>query len=499
MRVQFVAALAYVLVVGSAWANDEALDRARALYRQLDDAAQCESGLPAAREFWRSSAFETLEDEIQSAFLSGVMGCAWSLRDWQGAIAAARDARSRGAPWPNYALLQLGIIARNDALTVESFDALALSDAKTLSMMPMRFAWGATNAAARLDPTDAAALRIHNTLETHQYADPDGIPDDALRIDHARLLVAVGHIERARRRLESVVEPRQIMILRIDRRFDALRGDASFERRLDIVAAAHASLARARAAMAAEPRKLVLVLDVAQALRILGENADALALLNRHIEAARAADGASRYDDIGEQINWLLNEKGYALYDLARPEEARNAFSAAIAAGEGGQWNVSQTINFASMLAGEGRAADALEVIRTVGQASPYGDMWAAAVRVCAGQQLEQRETVEEALGFMRAHIDDNVAAMTRAYLCANDLDAAAALYIRRLENSAWRESALVALQSYRWTGTQTLPQNAILIDRVNQVRARADVQAAINAVGRIEESPLHAIYWGDV
>ena len=484
---------------GLAGANEYALTRAQALYEQMSDDAQCEAALPAAREFWRSSDFRTLPEQAQSLVLNRIMGCAWALEDVQAAVAASRAAQALNADWADYALLQVGVRFRDDPLAVEAFHALNASDAELVARLPSRFVWGVLRASRRTDPSGAAALRIHEALAQRSYAYPEGGADDGLRVEHARLLAAAGQTARARERLASVIEPRQLMLIRIDRAFDSLRGEGAFERRLDVLAGAEASVARAQAAAAAAPRKLALVLEVAQAMRVLGRNEEALALLERHIAAAQAPDAATRYEDVSEYLNWLLNERAYALYELRRPAEAREAFGLSIAVGEGGEWSVSQVINFASMLQAEGRAADALEVVRTVGHASTYGDMWVAAARACAAEQLGDAATLSEAMAFLRAHTDDNVSAMARAHLCVNDLDAAAALYIRRLSDPEERGSALIALQVYRRPPNPSLPRETLLLERLAQVRARADVRAAVEAVGRIEEVPLFSVYWGDV
>ncbi len=478
-------------------ANEYAMQRARSLYGQLRDSAQCEAALPNAREFWRSSDFATLTTEVRSAVLYEMMNCAWRLADGAAAIAVSRNARALGAGWANYSLLQLGIRFEDDALTLEAFHAMAERDRETLTSMPWRFAWGAVRAANDIDPSGARALSVHDVLAALPYAPSEGGFDDGLRMDHALLLVAAGQTARARERVSTVIDPRQVMILRIDRRFDALRQDPAFAERLDIEAAAEADLARGRARAADEPTKLQGFLDVAQSLRGLGRREEALALLDHHISRAQAAD-AGGYEDVAESLNWLLNERAYVLYDLDRAVEARQAFGLSIAAGEDGQWSVSQVINFASMLVAEQRPRDAIEVVRTVGRASPYGDMWIAAVRACAAAQTGDAALQETALAFLREHAEDNYAAMARANLCVNDLDAAAALYILRLNNVQERTAALLALQLYRTPPGSSLPNDAVLRERLNRVRDRPDVQAALAAVGRIEQVPLQNVYWGD-
>jgi hypothetical protein len=491
--------MAAALTIGAAYADEFALQRARALYGQLRDHNQCEAALPAARSFWASSDFGTLQNDVRARFLYEVMRCAWSLQDGPGAIAAGIEARRAGATWADFALLRLGVRFEDHALAVEAFHALSLSAPKTFRELESRYIWGALRAAARTDSSGAAELRIHELLVALGYAFPENLPDDSLRVEHARLLAGRGDWDRARARLAAVIDPREVMVLRVDRAFAPLRADAAFAARLDVAAAAEASLARARETAARDPRKLAGVLDLAQALRALGRDEEALAELDRAIAAAQAEDGASRFDDVRDYLNWLLNERGYVLYDLNRPEEARQAFGLSIAVGESGQWSVSQVINFATMLQSEGRAADALEVVQTVGDASPYGLMWVAAVRACAAEQLNNAALRAEALAYLREHEDDNVSARTRALLCVNDLDGAAALYVRRLGDPLHRESALLALQNYRRPHRPALPRDDILHGRVDQVRLRPEVQAAVAAVGHIEDVPLQSVYWGDI
>lgn len=494
-----VAAMLTALTAGAARADADAMRQAQTLYTQLRDTAQCPAALPVARTFAASAPFSALPAAVRETLLYEIMSCAWSQEDGEAAAAATRAARDAGASWADYVLLQIGVRFQLDAAAVEGLHALSASDPAQFDTLPARFVWGALRAARRLDPGGDEALRVHEALAARNYAFPDNDADDSLRVDHARLLTARGEVARARARLETVIDPRLILTLRIDRTFDPLRGDAGFERRLDVAAAAEASLARARAEAARDPRKLSRVLALAQALRTLGRNEEALAVLDQAITKAQGAGGAASFDDTPQYLNWILNEKAYVLYDLNRPNEARNVFGESIAVGEEGEPSVSQVINFASMLAAEGRAADAIQVVSTVGEASPYGDMWVASVRACAAQQIGDAALRDEAMAFLRSHEDDNVAALARALLCVNDIDAAAALYIRRLGDPAERAGALIALQTYRRTPRPALPQEQTLYERLEQVRARADVRAAVEAVGRIEEVPLRSVYWGDV
>lgn len=487
---------AWLLLAASATANEYALQRARNLHAQLLDRAQCEAALPAAREFWRSSEFATISVETRTALLTEMVQCAVRLQDADAAIAFAQASKALGASRADFILLVLGVTFDRDTVAIDAFHAAAVNSRSLVARMPWRLAWGALNAAHDLDPSGASELRVHDVLSTLSYAPEEGGFDDSLRTQHALLLLTAGQPDRARERVSTVLEPRQVMIMRVDRRFDALHQDSTFLARLDVRAAAEADLARARST--ARPNNLNDVLRIAQALRSLGRHDEALALLDHHIARAQAPAGGG-YEDVEDSLNWLLNERAYTLYDLDQADEAREAFGNSIAVGESGDWNVSQVINFASMLISEQRPRDALEVVRTVGRTSPYGDMWIAAVRACAAAQLGDTALQETSLTYLRAHVDDNVAALARALLCVNDLDGAAALYVQRLSDLEQRRGALLALQRYRSPLGSALPYTAVLRERLERVRERPEVQAAVAAVGRIEDVPLQSVYWGDV
>lgn len=84
-----------------------------------------------------------------------------------------------------------------------------------------------------------------------------------------------------------------------------------------------------------------------------------------------------------------------------------------------------------------------------------------------------------------------------RALLCANDLDGAERLLIRRLEAPDPAEM-LTALQDYSG-GAYAAPNLKELDRRLSVVAARPAVQAAIARTGRILKLPLSRTYWGGV
>ncbi|WP_416055732.1 hypothetical protein [Stenotrophomonas maltophilia] len=70
------------------------------------------------------------------------------------------------------------------------------------------------------------------------------------------------------------------------------------------------------------------------------------------------------------------------------------------------------------------------------------------------------------------------------------DLDGAAAVLIAQLESPEERTSTLVSLQDMRVY--PSLPAEAQSDERWRALKRRADVQAAVARVGRIEQYPLY-------
>jgi hypothetical protein len=81
----------------------------------------------------------------------------------------------------------------------------------------------------------------------------------------------------------------------------------------------------------------------------------------------------------------------------------------------------------------------------------------------------------------------------SHAYLCVGNIDAAAALMVRRLNDRVEREGALLALQLFQRMETRQMPMEVIELQRVDEVRDRPEVRAAVAAVGRIEQTPIYA------
>jgi hypothetical protein len=227
----------------------------------------------------------------------------------------------------------------------------------------------------------------------------------------------------------------------------------------------------------------------ARVLDAAGRDEEAIALLDAAL-ARHAADPAV-YEDAEEFANWLGDTRGQLLYNVGRFDEGRAHMRAAALMQEHGEVNVSNILNYASHLLSEGLAKDALEQLPQVGEPSPYGRGVLESIRSCAAGLLGDEPQRSESLEYLKAHGRDNPSALSRAYLCANDLDGAAAWMIERLADRELRGNALLALQAMPDSAGDALPVRKMLLEHMAAVRARPDVREAADAVGRIESLPV--------
>ncbi|TCM17127.1 tetratricopeptide repeat protein [Novosphingobium sp. PhB165] len=232
------------------------------------------------------------------------------------------------------------------------------------------------------------------------------------------------------------------------------------------------------------PGLLALPIDLAATQRALGQGDKALATL----EAARP-DGAlaKQFSDRKDRINWWWDGMARTYEQLGRYDKAVEAYQAAIALGEYGKPNFSQTINLAYLHIRFGHQQDAMTVLapfadQPVAIASPYGMMEFHLAHGCAAQALGQTDAANADLAYAVAHAKDHPEAFTDLQLCLGRIDTAAAAMIARLNDPTLRIDALAQLSDYRAlpAGVPPGPFDA----GMQVLRGRADVQAAIARAG---------------
>jgi tetratricopeptide (TPR) repeat protein len=314
--------------------------------------------------------------------------------------------------------------------------------------------------------------------------------DDHLRLGHARLLLARGRIEEARKLLSTVIEIHALARIRSDRLFDPLRADPAFEARLDLAAAAERDLAYSLAMMEEKPRTISAVNRHITKLLIVRRLDEALALADSTL--AQDAVNPKAFSDGDESRRWLLDRRAAVLEALGRYAEATDSLLEAANQLEHRRSNVSNMINLASHLVRDGRPVEAMRLLEGIREPTRYGQAWIEANRSCGAVQIGNEAERQRSLEYLKAHEADNVSALSQALLCSNDVDGAAALMIRRLGSQRTSGDALLALQERPDTGLELQGFRKLLRDRFAALRAREDVLAAATAIGRIELLPVH-------
>lgn len=311
---------------------------------------------------------------------------------------------------------------------------------------------------------------------------PDGVPADHAWARLALVRSAGGDLAGARAAVAGVGAPNIIAWMRSDRRFDAIIDRDRPE--LDPARAADAWVTRIEALAAASPRSLALRRELGYALLIAGRPEPALAL------ADAVLAGRHGFDDIGD-LHWMLNHRAVALRRLGRTDDALAALTAAAAMEEDGHPNVSQVLNLGSLLVDLERPEDALAAVTRLDGMSGYGALVQATVRMRA--QLQSGRPEDAAVWFDRiqAGRDDGPMILFEALLWNGRLDDAAMQLQAMLDQPDRRADALDWCQDY--LGSEPLPGRLPFVEARRTLLARADVRAAVEAVGRLEPPGIHA------
>lgn len=315
----------------------------------------------------------------------------------------------------------------------------------------------------------------------------EGVAPDSLWFDLARLQLAQGNVDRAAQVARRIVNPRQVMMLIVDRRFDRITSAEGFER--DLKAVYSTALQRANARSWAKPASLDGRLD-AILLRIAGGRPDeALKLAEEVVARVVDGDGATYYSDFGDNYAWVQNNRARALGRLGRWDEALSQLRKAARRPESGGVNVSQSLNLGMMYAMLNRGDDADDAISEIGPMSGYGRTVEASVRLLVALQRDDAAAVQRQLDYLREHRDESPANYQEALVHAGRDEAAIDWLIERLRSERWRADALAEMQDY--LDVTLAPVEAERMTRWRRIVALPRVQAALQPVGRIIAVPM--------
>jgi hypothetical protein len=156
--------------------------------------------------------------------------------------------------------------------------------------------------------------------------------------------------------------------------------------------------------------------------------------------------------------------------------------------------------NFAGLLWQAGRPQESLTYIQRLEplaaeHANEYGRMWVTGHATCANAALGRNSEAATALRRLQAQPKINAAAHNMALLCMGDLDASERLVIQRLE-SGDPADMLLSLQRYQLETSEGPGLDAVR-KRLNEVRERPAVRAAIERIGRTLTLPIDRTYYG--
>jgi hypothetical protein len=312
---------------------------------------------------------------------------------------------------------------------------------------------------------------------------------DTLWRDLALMLIEHNDPKRAATVAQRIRSAGTALSMRVDKRFDpiARRYPQAFD--VDYLLAAQIQAARAR--IKAHPDQLEPVQRLQDRLIEKGQNAEVLVISEAAVAHAERGDGEKTFTDFGDSYNWVLNQRSLALAHEGHWDDAVREMTRAARRPEGSGVNVSQSINLAGLYTDLNEPDKAAAAIVEPGEMSPMGSMQLHYVRLQIAMEKNDTRSIAKHMAYLRTHRTDDIATWQRALLRHDDLDAAAALLIQRLNASDWRSDALVQMQHY--VRSEQTPTMKIMDQRWNIVTSRPDVQAALTKVGRVERFSITA------
>lgn len=271
--------------------------------------------------------------------------------------------------------------------------------------------------------------------------------------------------------------------MRVDKRFDPIT--RAHPEAFDVDRLLAAQIKATGAWIKARPSQLEPVERMQELLLVKTRYSDVLSVSNAAVARAGRGDGSKAYTDFGDTYNWVLNQRALALAHEGRWHDAVREMTRAAQQTEHGSMNVSQSINLAGMYTDLGEPDKAAAALNEPGDMSPYGHMQFAYVKLQIALEKHDTRAIARHMAYLRKHRAVDLATWQRVLLKRDDLDAAAALLIRRLKNPDSRNQALIDMQHYA-QGSQTRIMKT-MTRRWNAVTSRPDVRAELNKVGRIE------------
>jgi len=208
---------------------------------------------------------------------------------------------------------------------------------------------------------------------------------------------------------------------------------------------------------------------------------------------AQVAEDDPLFADMDSKI-WTMNNRAVALRRLGRFEEAIRQLEVASKFEEQGGANVSQILNLAQAYCSMGRPQEARTTLARLGKdLSPYGRMVKASNEHRIAVQTNDAVAAKKAMDYLHKNRSLSFSLYLWALLETQQLDQAAELLKSVLSSPDDRSEALGLVQHSLEAPQQ--PADVIPEANLKTVLARADVVAAIAAVGHVERYPIFTGY----
>jgi tetratricopeptide (TPR) repeat protein len=295
-------------------------------------------------------------------------------------------------------------------------------------------------------------------------------------------LVERGDKEQAREVIAGVVWPYPLMQMQADRRFDGLISPEP-----SYVSKALSELVdRLEALSRDNPAHLYVHNAWLEALLHAGRQEQVIAISEDILAriAMQTQDDPAFYDS--DDANFTQEIRFRAFRRLGRLDDAETALKRASEMPEYGEPNVGQKASLAAWYNARLRPDEAIATLEHMSAMAEQAPLTRSEViRMQAALLKDDKRGVEQSLKRIRAKEHGAEGLVMQALLRTSHLDEAAALFIRRLRDPRLREAALLYAQKSLESGPQ--PGDVIYQGNKQAMLERADVKAAIDAVGRVQ------------
>ncbi|MEI6486169.1 MAG: hypothetical protein WCO11_07855 [Sphingomonadales bacterium] len=398
------------------------------------------------------------------------------------AIETAVDSTLTPTPLLMRQLFVLRAITGDLPAAAQALQLIAASNPKWLNELPGELVGEVLRAAGS---DEQSGFDLAYTLVAADYAPAEETVGDG---DSLRLSVIAGlarrdRLDDAKPIIEKLINTANIARLAIDRRYQTLW--PALEARLGPGAdiADNAFIAAAEKRLAANPKSVVAMAGVAEALNIASKEPEALERLK---DIGATPDALAK---LSSRELWTLNLKAGLLNEAGRLDEALALLDAVAALPADGRPNgLAFRLIAADMAEENGRHADALARAAALASAdlNDFGKQALTAITVCALARSGKPAEAQKAAAALPAvwNKDANNRAVQAAWGCLGKLDTAAALLIKRLENEDSRDDTLFELQPFLVNDRPNAPDRATKAT-LRLLKARPDVKAAFAKYGR--------------